>query len=406
MQIAQEFTFSKRFPHLPLVGAAFSGKQSNVIPLSFGFPAPELLPVKQLSSASVTALQTQGKEALQYTGGIGQQKVIQWIKQRALLRSIEVEDSNIMITTGSMQGIDLVTRTLTDPGDHVWIESPSFFGAIRLFLLAEVQLTSFPIDEYGLRVDLVEQALIDARKNNKPIPKFLYVMPNYHNPSGVSLSVERRKKLAELAYEYNFFVVEDDAYVELSFSGKYLPAIYSFGPERVIYLSTFSKIVAPGIRMGWTITDKRILEKMKMLKSDGATSVFVQEITSQFLSNMDFDRHLNQLIHCYRSRRDAMIQSINDYFGDNVSFIIPDGGFFIWLTFPNDVDTTGFLQQSIDRGVSYIDGRHFYFGNVETNHLRLCFTYCNEEQIRKGISWIADSYFEYKKKFDVLGGGV
>jgi 2-aminoadipate transaminase len=230
-------------------------------------------------------------------------------------------------------------------------------------------------------------------------------MPNYHNPGGINLSVERRKKLAELAYEYNFFILEDDAYVELSFTGKYLPSIYSFGPKRVIYFSTFSKIIAPGIRMGWAITDPAIINKMRMLKSDGATSVYVQEVIGRLLDRFDFDGHLAKLVSCYEARKEAMTKAIHEFFDERVTYSIPNGGFFLWLTFPPAVDTSAFLQQSVDKGVSYIDGRHFYLqgSDAGANHLRLCFTFCNEQQIREGIRSIANAYYAYLKMTDFKG---
>ncbi|MGG3575354.1 PLP-dependent aminotransferase family protein [Bacillus gobiensis] len=397
-----EFSFSKRFPELPLISAALAEEHPDFVPLSFGFPAKESFLIPLLSEAAVSALQTQGPESLQYTGGTGPKKVNEWIKKRSELRSIQSENENILVTSGSMQAIDLATRTLADPGDHVWIEAPSFFGAIRQFSLAEVELTSFPIDEDGLRVDLVEQALIEAKIKGKPMPKMFYVMPNYHNPTGVNLSLERRKKLAELAYEYNFYVLEDDAYVELSFSGGYVPSIYSFGPERVIYISTFSKIIAPGIRMGWTIAGEQVINKMRMLKSDGSTSVFVQEIVSQFLAKIDFAQHVQYLTSIYRARKDAMVRSIHEYFGNEVSYQMPEGGFFLWLTFPAEVNTSEFMEKSLKNGVGYLDGKHFYLQNDELNHIRLSFTFCDEEQIRRGIQRIAESYNDYKNNREVL----
>lgn len=396
MTTLEPFSFSKRFPDVPTIGSAVSGIKPGAIPLYFGFPAPESFPISSLIEASTAALQSEGEVALQYTGGPGQKKVKEWIIQRSRLRNIEVEEENILMTTGSNQGIDLLARTLADAGEHVWVEAPTYFGALNFFRLAEMVLTSFPIDENGLRVDLVEEALIDAKRNGKPIPKLLYVIPNYQNPAGTILSVERRKRLAELAYQYNFYILEDDAYVELNFTGKFLPSIYSFGPERVIYLSTFSKIIAPGLRMGWAIAGKHVLDKVRMIKSDGNTSVFVQEVVSQFLDHVDFDAHCQKLISTYRSRRNAMVDAIKEYLNDEVSYILPEGGFFLWLTFPSEIDTSKFLQSALDRGVSYIEGSYFYLKGEEKNSMRLCFSYCNEEQIREGIKHIADSYFEYR----------
>lgn len=399
MVLSKDFSFSRRFADVPVVGSAFEGNHDDLIPLSYGFPYPDSFAIKELDEAVTPALALNGTQALQYSGGPGQDEVRQWIRQRSRLRAINVETRNILVTTGSSQGMDLVTRTLTDPGDHVWVEGPTFFGALRVFRLGGAVLTSFPVDEHGLCVDKVEEALIDARKQKKPMPKFLYVLPNYQNPAGTVLSLERRKRLAELAYEYNFFIVEDDAYVELNFSGTFLPSIYSFGPERVIYLSTFSKIIAPGIRLAWAIADdEEVIEKMSVVKSDGKTSVFIQEVVSQFLSRLDFDAHLRKLVEGYRLRKDAMVKAIDDFFQSDVSFVEPEGGFFLWLTFPSGTDTTELLRVSYEEGVSFIDGRHFFLENEPNNHLRLSFSFCSEQEIRNGMKRIADAWSRLKKQ--------
>ncbi|RYL92490.1 PLP-dependent aminotransferase family protein [Sporolactobacillus sp. THM7-4] len=397
MENLAAFSFSKRLADIPVVGSAFEGDHPDLIPLAYGFPAPESFPIQKMADAAVSALYSQGREALQYSGGPGQRRVLQWIKERSRLRSIDVEEDNILVTSGSSQGIDLVARTLTDPGDHVWVEAPTFFGALRSFRLADAQLTAFPIDENGLRVDLVEEALIKAKKNHQSLPKFIYVLPNYQNPTGVNLSVERRKKLAELACEYNFYILEDDAYVELNYDGPFQPSIYSFAPRRVIYLSTFSKIIAPGIRMAWAIADKEVLDKMRIMKPDGLTSVFVQEVISNFLDKVDFESHRRKLVDCYRPRRDAMVAAIRDFFQDEVSFTETRGGFFLWLTFSPEVDTSELLNVAVEKGVSYVDGRHFFLEERPSNQLRLAFSFCNEEEIRNGIGKIAEAYFEKKK---------
>ncbi len=403
MEVVKEYPLSNRFPEMPLLSAANAKKHPDLIPFAFGHPAKESFDIPLLSQSAVSALQLDGPKALQYSGGEGPDHVVNWIQRRSKHVSIVVDKSNILVTAGSMQAIDLATRTLTDPGDHVWVEAPTFFGAIRQFSLAEVKISSIPIDENGLMTDKLESKLKEAVKNNIPIPKFIYVMPNYHNPTGVCLSIERRKKLAELAYEYNFYVLEDDAYVELCFSGEKLPSIYSFGPKRVIYLSTFSKTIAPGIRMGWAIADDDlIIQRMKMLKSDGSTSVFVQEIISHFLGEVKFENHMNRINDLYCARKEAMVDTVKEYFGEEVTFTEPEGGFFLWLTFPKEINTSEFASDALLRGVSFIESKFFYVDAAETNHIRLSFTFTNEEEIQKGVQRIAESYYRYKKSIEVL----
>ncbi|MCL1632153.1 PLP-dependent aminotransferase family protein [Sporolactobacillus sp. CPB3-1] len=397
MKNLQHYDFSKRFDDVPLVGSAFSGEHPGMIPLAFGFPYPKSFPIDALVESATGALKSEGTQALQYSGGPGQQRILEWIRQRSQLRAIQVNTDQIMITSGSNQGIDLVARTLTDPGDSVWVEAPVYFGALRAFYLAENQLSAFPVDGDGLRVDLVESALIEAAAGKRPMPKFIYVLPNYHNPAGIRLSVERRRKLAQLAYAYNVYIVEDDAYVELNFTGEFWPSIYSFGPERVIYLSTFSKIVAPGIRMAWVICQNPdVLSKMKIIKTEGLTSVLMQEIVSDYLEKNDFENHLEPLITGYRMRRDVMVEAIHEFFGDEVSFEKPEGGFFLWLTFPTKTDTTRLLHESVKVGVSFVDGKAFYLHGKPTNDLRLAFSFCDEITIREGIQKLAAVYKKQK----------
>ncbi|RTE10233.1 PLP-dependent aminotransferase family protein [Paenibacillus whitsoniae] len=395
----EPFSFAKRIPTTPSIGSTTVTKPDH-IHLSFGFAAPHLFPIELLSYAAAEAVTQQGRKALQYSGAPGPGKVLAWIQNRSKLNDIHVDTDQILVTYGSTQGIDLTTRILVEPGDHVWVEAPSFFSALQAFRVAEATITSFPIDENGVRVDLIEEALIDARSNGKRIPKFLYTMPTYHNPGGVTLSIPRRKQLVRLAREYNFFILEDDAYSELNFSGKRYPSLYSLFPERVIYLNTFSKIIAPGLRLGWLIADKSILTKARLLNLGGSIGVFTQEIVAKLLDEFPFQPHIESLIAHYRRQSDVMADAIRTDFGDHVTFHQPEGGFYIWLRFQDHVNTTEFLQDAADRGVSFVDGRSFYVNAEAEGHsyLRLCFSYVSEDQIVRGVQKLADAYFAYLSK--------
>ncbi|KQL46168.1 hypothetical protein AN963_14425 [Brevibacillus choshinensis] len=386
-RVTQMFAFSKRNPDLPLMGAAYATTQPEIMPFAYGFPAPQAFPVEAFQEAAHSALLLEGTRALQYTGGPGQKQVVSWIIERTPLRGMEAGLHQILVTTGSMQAIDMATRVLTDEGDDVWVESPSFFGTIRSFITNGLNIRSFPIDDEGLCVEELEAALQDAKRLGEKLPKLLYVMPHYQNPSGITLSVERRKKLAELALHYDFYILEDDAYVELNFSGDYIPSIYSFAPERVVYISTFSKILAPGIRLGWAIADSEVIERMKLFKPDGLTSVFVQEVVGQMLQKMDFSAHIKRLNEMYRVRRDVMIAELRRVFGDGITFQVPDGGFFLWVRFPEGVNTTDMLTHALECGVSFLDGQNFYLTGIDgTRYARLCYTYCDEASIIKGVA--------------------
>ncbi|SEN69586.1 2-aminoadipate transaminase [Amphibacillus marinus] len=403
MHHLKPFQLSNRFSDsIKAVGSAFAKKNRDLISLAYGFPAPETFPISALVQASATALQEEGTSALQYTGGPGRHYLPTWVTERAKLRQIEATPEQVLITNGSMHAIELAIRTLTSEGDQVWIEAPSFFGAVRMIELAGVSIREFPVDQHGLDVDLIEQALLQAINQQKPLPKVLYIIPNYHNPTGVTLSLERRKRLAELAYRYNFFIVEDDAYVDLSFDQAYLPAVYKFAPERTIYVSTFSKIIAPGVRLGWAIGNQEVIQYMGISKSDGATNVLSQEIVANFLQNLDLDQHLGQITTLYQQRCQTMIQAINFHFGSEVSYTIPSGGFFIWLTFPKSIDTKQLQLACLEQGVSFLAGEDFYYQAREHNHVRLCFTFSNEALIKQAIKIIADVYHERRHHLSLL----
>ena len=394
MKEVQSFEMSKRFEGIKLISAAAAKSPHDLIPLSFGFPAQEAYDISLMATCSRKAIEEGGYKCFEYVGGTGPSRIVKWLKKRGEIRGIDAAEENILVTTGSGQAMDFVARGLTNEGDEVWVEAPTFFGALRYFTLAGLKCRQFEIDEDGLKVDLVEEALIEAKKNGSPMPKFMYIMPNFHNPGGVTLSVERRMKLAELAITYNFFIFEDDAYTELNFTEKILPAVYQFAPERVIYMSTFSKTIAPAIRMGWIVGPAEIMMQLRMLKADGSTSVMMQEIVATYLETIDFDDHVAKISSIYKSRLDVMLQAIDDYFGDEVSYTVPEGGFFLWLTFKDEVDPAIFESDAIEKGVSFILGEDCYAENGEKNHIRLCFSYCDEEKCKEAIKRIAQTYYE------------
>lgn len=394
MSSLQPFEFAKKFEGLKLISAAAAKAPEDFIPLAFGLPAKEAYNVELMTKCATKALQNGGYKSLEYTGGAGPLKVATWIKERSKLRDIFVDEQNILVTSGSGQAMDIVARALANEGDEIWVEAPTFFGALRSFNLAGLTIRGIETDEQGIKVDLLEAALKEAVELGKKLPKFLYIIPNFHNPGGMTLSLERRIKLAQLALKYNFYILEDDAYAELNFTDKILPAVYSFAPDRVIYMSTFSKTIAPGIRMGWVITSPEVIQKLRMLKSDGSTSVMVQEIVAAYLNEIDFDQHIAEISAIYKARRDAMVKALNEYLGDEVSYILPEGGFFIWVSFKEDIDTASFEKIALEYGVSFIPSEYCYADHSQKNHIRLSFSYCDEAQCREAIKRIANAYFE------------
>lgn len=390
---------SKRIPSNPSIGSTTVSHPDHVH-LSFGFAAPDLFPIQALESAAERAITgTHGRQALQYSGAPGPRHIIEWISERAQVHGIQADPQHILVTYGATQGISLAAQLLLEPDDEVWVEAPTFFSALQSFRIEQASIRAFPIDSDGVDVEQIEQALIEARNHGQKIPKLFYIMPTYHNPGGVTLSLARREKLAQLAQEYNFYLLEDDAYAELNFTGQTLPTLYSLAPERTIYLNTFSKIIAPGVRLGWLIAHPLLVEQLRILMLGSSVGVFTQEILAQLLIELPFEEHLQQLIGHYRRQRDVMVEAIEYHLGNEVTYDLPEGGFFLWLTFADEVDTTILQQIAAERGVGFVDGRSFYHDGSGQQHARLCFSYCNEEQIRNGIERLADAYKQYTASF-------
>lgn len=392
---AKSYVFARNLPPLSIGGTKV--KDPDHVHLSFGFPSSDLLPVEELNQAAAEALQFDRIDALHYSGAEGPNRIRNWVLDRIHKFSVYAEESNYLATFGATQGIDLSARVLLNPGDEVWVEAPTFFSALQSFRIAGAKIVSFPLDEHGLRVDLLEAALLEVKHSNRPLPKFVYCMPNFHNPSGVSMAIDRRKKLAELAADYNFFILEDDAYAELHFSPEVRPSIYSFAPEQVIYISTFSKTLGPGLRMGWVIAVPEVINHMRTLALGSQLNPFSQEIVGQLLTHFPFEEHVSRLQNRYKEHRDAMVHALRDHFGDLVHFPVPEGGFFMWLTFGGEnTDVNRFAQLAVERGVSFVAGNPFFPDGNGSRHARLCFSYCDKARIQRGIRILAESFSEYR----------
>ncbi len=385
---------SRHIPRTPSIGSTTVTDEDHVH-LSFGFAAPELFPLAALDQAAGEAIRTHGREALQYSGAPGPDDIVKWIEQRAHHNGLDVDSAHVLVTYGATQGLSLAAQLLLEPEDEVWTEAPTFFSALQAFRLSGAVIRAFPLEADGLNVELLEQALQEARATERPLPKLLYTMPTYHNPGGVTLSVAKRHRLIELAREYHFYVLEDDAYGELNFTGQPWPTLYSLAPERVIYLNTFSKIIAPGLRLGWMIAHPELIQRLRILMLGGSTGVFTQEIVAALLQNIDMNEHLERLRTHYRQQRDVMAAAIDRHLGDAVRYVLPEGGFFLWISFREVIDTTELQQRAFTYGVSIVDGRSFYPQRDVGHQLRLCFSYCNSEQIEKGIARLARAYTDY-----------
>lgn len=351
----------------------------GIISFAGGLPAPELFPVKDISDAADRVLSEYGSSALQYsiTEGIIplREKII-----NKLDKNLGLE--NIIITQGSQQGLDLISKLFLDKGDVVFTETPSYLGALQAFQLFQANVIAIPSDEKGIQTDELEKRL----KTQKP--KLIYLMPNFQNPSGVTLSVERRMELIEFANQHGFFVIEDDPYGELIFEGEKLPSLYKLAKSKnFIYLSSFSKTIAPGFRVAYVIADKEIIKKLAIVKqgTDLHTNTFGQYLVNEYLENGNYHEHINLIRETYKARRDCMLSAMEKYFPKSAKWNKPAGGMFIWAILPEGYDAREILMRCIEKDVAFVPGQEFFPDGSGKNTGRLNFSNAPIKDIEEGI---------------------
>ena len=367
--------------------------QPDVISFAGGMPAPELFPIKQIEEACVKVLREQGSKALQYSMSEGYVPLREFIVEKMGRYGIVANVDNVLITTGSQQALDLVAKILLDPGDVIIVEAPTFVGALQSFTAYQASYASVPLDDDGMMIDLMERKIVETH------PKFMYVLPNFHNPGGVTLSAERREDVVSLAHRYGVPILEDDPYGELRFEGEHLeplvvisarqsggdPAGYFKGD--VIYMSTFSKTLAPGLRLGWVVAPVEVVQKLVQAKqgADLHTSSFDQMMAYEVVRGGFLEEHVKEIREMYRQRRDAMLAAMDRHFPDGVAWTRPQGGLFLWVTLPEAVDCLELIEAAIEQKVAFVPGTAFYADGRGRDALRLTFATCATDMIDEGI---------------------
>lgn len=358
----------------------------EVISFGGGLPAWELFPVEKVKEVVDHILNSDGAAALQYGTSEGYEPLRVAVAERYRRRGFDVTKDNILITSGAQQGIDLVSKLFIDKGSAVLVEDPTFLTALQAFSLFQASYLTIPIDEEGMRVDLLSEIL-----GNNDV-KFIYVMPNFQNPSGVTLSLERRKELLRVAQRYGVPILEDDAYGELRYSGEVAPALKELDQgEQVIYLGSFSKVLSPGLRVSALIAHDAVMEKLVFAKqaADLHTDNLAQRIVFGFLDRDLLDPHIQVIIGSYRKRRDSMLQAMEKYFPAEVSWTKPEGGIFLWVTLPEGMDSIELFQKAIQAKVAYVPGSSYYATGGGDNKMRLNFSACDRQEIEVGIQRLA-----------------
>ena len=367
--------------------------QPDVIHLAGGMPAPELFPLEEVAQACLRVLDNRGSDALQYSITEGYPLLRQFIVDKMSRYGIVASVDNVLITSGSQQALDLVGKVLIDPGDVIIAGAPTYVGAIQAFTAYQASFASVPLDDEGMMVDLLEERIIQTH------PKFVYVLPNFHNPGGVTLSLERRERLVSLAGQYGVPVIEDDPYGELRFEGEHVPPIVVIDATRngdqpegyfkgdVIYMSTFSKTLAPGLRLGWIVAPVEVVKKLAQAKqgTDLHTSTFNQMLAYEVVADGFLDEHVREIRDVYRQRRDAMLAAMERYFPEGVTWTRPQGGLFLWVKLPKGTDCRELLEEAIEQKVAFVPGTAFYADGRGHDSLRLTFSYCPTETIEEGI---------------------
>ena len=356
----------------------------EVISFAGGMPAPELFPVEEMKKVSVAVLEEQGKVALQYTTTEGYLPLREKIAQRMnKTLKTNVGPDDILITSGSQQGLDFSGKTFIDKGDVVLCESPSYMGALNAMKAYEPEFIEIDTDNDGMIMEDLERVLASNDK-----VKLIYVIPDFQNPSGRTWPLERRLKFIEIINKYEIPVVEDNPYGELRFDGETLPSLKSLDTKGlVIYLGTFSKIFCPGYRLGWTCAAPKILEKFNICKqgADLQASTIGQMEVNKFMDMYDLDEHVNKIKACYVKRRDVMLKAMEEEFPEGVEFTRPKGGLFTWVTLPENIDAGEMAKKCLQKNVAYVPGASFYPNGGVYNTCRLNYSNMPEDKIIEGI---------------------
>lgn len=362
-------------------------RQPGMISFAGGLPGPETFPVKDLEEISCQILREKGAIALQYGPTEGEHplrvEVAKWLSRE----KPEINPENILITAGSQQGLDLVSKVFLDPGDVVIVELPSYIGGLQAFTAYRARMIGVPQDDQGMKMDLLENVLKKLAGRNKK-PKFIYVVPDFQNPSGVTMSLERRKGLLDLAYRYEVPVVEDSPYRDLRYIGESPPAIYGIDDQnQVIVLGTFSKLLCPGLRLAWIMAPVEWMDRMVVAKQgmDLCSPTFTQLIVAEYLRRGLLTKQVETIRQLYGKKRKAMLDALERYMPKGVEWSKPEGGLFLWVKLPKHMSANELFKKAIENKVAYVVGSAFHCDGKGQNSMRVNFSYCTEAQIDEGI---------------------
>jgi len=369
-------------------------EQPDVISFAGGLPDPKVFPMEAIQEAMDRVLTVDGPVALNYGPGTGYTLLRDWIAERMLTKErAAVSRENILVTSGGVEALHLICMTLLEPGDTVVVGAPTYLVALHVFRAHQVKMVSIELDENGLDTEVLEQRLNELDRQGER-PKLVYVIPSFQNPSGLTMNIDRRHQLIKICERYNVPIVEDHAYADLRFEGKPIAALKSLAPDRVILTQTFSKIFAPGVRLGWVAADSSLIQQLALCKigTDTCANTLGQRLVYQYASQGGIDAQVSEAVRRYRHKRDVMIAALAEHLSGIVTWSRPDGGFYVWLTLPESSDSEALLRYAIENEkTAFVAGPVFFADGRGARHLRLSYSFIAEDQIEEGIRRLANA---------------
>jgi 2-aminoadipate transaminase len=360
----------------------------DMISFAGGFPNPDTFPAELIREIVNDVMKKDGAQALQYGITEGYMPLREAVAERMNKKGIEATKDNILVVSGSQQVIDLTGKIFVDPKDTIVVTAPTYLAALTGWAVYQATFESIPIDSNNMRMDIFEERMKKLAKRSNP-PVIVYALPNFQNPTGVTMPEKNRKKLVDLASDYDFLVLEDDPYGELRYRGDHIPPIKSFDDEnRVIYMSTFSKVLAPGLRVGWAVADEEILKKLVVAKqsADVCTNLLGQRIAHEYVIRGKIDPQIEKIKKIYGRKLNLMLSGMEEMMPEGISWTRPDGGMFLWATLPETMDSAELLKKALKKRVAFVTGKAFYADPKDgSTAMRLNFTHPSDEMITEGL---------------------
>ena len=371
-------------------------QRPDIISFAGGLPAPETFPIEQLKSITAEILDTNGAAALQYGATEGVTELRQVLVDRYKKQGLNIDLKNLVITTSSQQGLDLLAKIFINRGDKAIVGLPSYLGGLGAFNSYGADLIGITLDDHGMRADLLEQKLAELKSQGTK-PKFIYIIPDFQNPAGITMPESRRHEIIAIAKKYDILIVEDSPYREIRFNGHAQPTIFELDNSgQVILLGTFSKTFVPGFRIGWVIADERIVDKFVTAKqsTDLCTPILNQMIASKYIQKGYFDENLNKTIVMYKEKRNVMLKAFHDFMPEGVTWTEPEGGLFLFLKLPEHMDAEKLFNKALENNVAFVLGSVFHCDGSGKNTMRLNFSYMSIEKTIEGVKRLAKAIKE------------